>query len=194
MSEEKEEWKDIKDYEGLYQISNFGRVKSLNYLNTKQPRILKPKTYRGGYLCVCLSKNGVVKYPKIHRLVYDNFIGIDKPYKRRGKGNEIWVINHKDENRTNNRLDNLELITQTENVNYGSAKEKQSKVQRNNRKTSYFVYQYSKDFVLIKVWPSTRECHRHGFDCRRISDCCNNKGHQEDKREYKGYLWSYSKL
>lgn len=188
----KEIWKDIPGYEGRYQVSDMGRVRSLNYLGTKTVRVLKPKTSRGGYLCVSLCKNGKIWYAKIHRLVYGTFIGIDKPYLRRGKGSECWVINHKDGDRTNNRLSNLELITQAENVVYGDARRKQSEVQRNNKYTSKKVYQYSQEGVLIREWPSTRECQRNGFDSRRISECCNCNGKHDDKREYKGFIWSYS--
>lgn len=190
----KEVWKDIPGYEGRYQVSDMGRVRSLSYLGTKNIRVLKPKPYRGGYLCVALCKNGKAWYAKIHRLVYHTFIGIDKPYVRGSRGTECWVINHKDGDRTNNRLSNLELITQAENVVYGDAREKQRKVQRNNKHTSKKVYQYTLDGRFIKEWPSTRECHRNGLDCRRISECCNHRGKHEDKREYKGFLWSYCTL
>ena len=191
---EEEIWKDIAGYEGKYQVSNFGRVRSLNYLNTGRTELLKPKTYRGGYHCVSLSKDGKIWYAKIHRLVYDAFVGIDKPYIRGAKGDKCWVINHKDETRTNNRLDNLELITHQENVVYGSALQKQREKQRNNKYTSKKVFQYSQDGVLLNVWPSTRECQRNGFDCRRISECCNGKSKHENKHEYKGFLWYYKEL
>lgn len=191
---ENEEWRDINGYEGRYLVSNYGRVMSLDYLHTGKHVILKPKPYRGGYLQVCLMKNHKADYRNIHRLVYDAFVGIDKPYIRGGDGNKIWVINHKDENRTNNRLENLELITQKENCVYGNARKKNSDKQRNNKYSSKAVYQYSKDLTLIRIWPSTRECHRNGFDCRRICECCNNKGHKEDKREYMGFLWSYEEI
>ena len=192
--EEKEIWRDIAGYEGKYQVSNLGRVRSLNYLHTGKCVVLKPKPYRGGYHCVSLCKDGKVWYAKIHRLVYDAFVGIDKPYIRGAKGKDCWVINHKDENRSNNRLDNLELITQSENVVYGSAIQKQKEKQINNKYTSKHVFQYTQACVLVKEWPSTRECHRNGFDCRRVSECCNGKGKHENKHEYKGFLWYYTNL
>jgi len=187
-------WRDVKGYEGRYQVSDFGRVRSLSYRNSGRSVILKSKPSRGGYLVVALCKDGNISYKRINRLVYDAFIGIDKPYNRRGKGEGIWVVNHKDENRQNNRLDNLNLITQAENVTYGSAPKKQHEAQINNPATSKKVYQYSTSGELMKVWPSTRECGRNGFDARRISECCNNKGRHRNKREHKGYLWSYSEL
>ena len=105
-------WKDIKDYEGLYQVSNYGRVKSLG---RKKGGGLSDR-YIGnedkqGYIKVCLSKNGKVKHWQIHRLVYETFIGLIP---------DGMVINHKDQNPSNNRIENLEVCTQKENVNYGN--------------------------------------------------------------------------
>lgn len=187
-------WKDIKGYEGKYQVSSLGRVKSFNYLGTGKERILKPKKTRGGYLCICLCKNGITHDYRLNRLVYDTFVGIDKPYRRNTTGDNIWVINHKDENIKNNSLENLELITLTENNRYGTAIERLIKANVNNPKTSRKVYQYNCYGELIKIWPSTRECNRNGYDCRRVSECCNQKGRGTFKRQYKGYIWSYSEL
>ena len=65
----KEIWKDIRGYEGLYQVSNLGRVKSLNYNHTKQEKVLKQKISKKGYSIINLSKNSNRKYKMIHRLV-----------------------------------------------------------------------------------------------------------------------------
>ena len=107
----KEEWKDIKGYEGLYQISNLGRIKSLNYNRTKKEKILSNSTNRKGYLFVILYKNGKKKSFKVHRLVAIHFI--ENP-------NNYFQVNHKDENKSNNRVDNLEWCTQEYNLNYGT--------------------------------------------------------------------------
>lgn len=110
----REIWKDIEGYEGLYQISNLGRVKSLERTIHAVNRdfhhseiIRKPSEYRGGYLQVPLSKNKVRKMAKIHRLVAEAFIPNpdNKPQ-----------VNHIDSNRKNNRLDNLEWVTPKENA------------------------------------------------------------------------------
>ena len=106
-----EEWRDIKGYEGKYQVSNLGRVKSLNYNHTKKEKILSdyPNTY--GYLYVNLYKNGKGKPFYIHKLVAQAFI--DNP-------NNYREINHKDENKQNNRVENLEWCNRKYNCNYGT--------------------------------------------------------------------------
>lgn len=112
-------WKDIKGYEGIYQISNYGEVLRLssydsrNHLRNK--RILKQRKNADGYMQVGLHKNGQEKKFLIHRLVAENFI--DNP-------NEYLEINHKDENKQNNSVINLEWCNRKYNVNYGNAQKK----------------------------------------------------------------------
>ena len=108
----KEVWKDIKGYETLYQVSNLGRVKSC-----VKERILKPRLKSHGYLMVTLYKNKSKKEFLIHRLVIETFLG---PIP---KG---MVVNHRSEEKTDNRLENLECITQKENCNYGSSQKRKA--------------------------------------------------------------------
>ena len=110
-----EEWKDIKGYEGKYQVSNLGRIKSLNYNHTKKEKILDIKPRKDGYMYVGLFKNGKRKSFKVHRLVAEVFI--ENP-------NKYPVINHKDENKSNNCISNLEWCTHKYNVNYGTRAQK----------------------------------------------------------------------
>ena len=113
-----EVWKDIKGYVNLYQVSDFGRVKSLGHytlMKNGKTRYHKGKIiihnhYTNGYCFVCLSKNGIHKQFLLHRLVLITFIG-EKPG---------YEVNHIDENKDNNRLDNLEWVTHRYNCQYGT--------------------------------------------------------------------------
>ena len=167
----REIWKDIKDYEGLYQVSNWGRVKSLGNGGThKTSRILKSADARG-YLQVELSKNGKTKKFSIHRLVAEAFL--PNPL-------NLPQINHKDENPSNNNVSNLEWCDCKYNINYGSRNKKVAKV------NSKPVLQFSKSGSFIREWPSAKECGRNGFDFRNVSACCLGK-----RKTYKGYIWKY---
>jgi hypothetical protein len=110
-------WKPIKDYEGLYEVSNLGRVKSLektlknrfNYYKTKE-KILKPNIGYGGYAFQKIGTEGLnQKTFAIHRLVADAFLT---------KKNELDIVNHLDLNKTNNKLSNLEWVNFRENVTH----------------------------------------------------------------------------
>lgn len=105
-----ENWKDIPNYEGLYQINENGDVKSINYKNTNKEGILKPCINTSGYKMVVLMKNNKRKSYYIHKLVAITFLN-HKPCGMK------QVINHIDFNKLNNNLNNLEIITQVENVN-----------------------------------------------------------------------------
>lgn len=99
-------WRDIEGYEGLYQVSNLGRVKSLEKqcgVQIQKEKILKPGLVKGGYYRVGLTKNGIRKSKLVHRLVAETFIPIN------------LTVNHKDGNKSNNTVDNLEWTTQKEN-------------------------------------------------------------------------------
>lgn len=108
-----EKWKCIKGYElyPIYQVSNYGRVKRLN---SNEHKILKP-FYKQGYLYIGLCKDGKQKQFRLHRLVAEAFIP---------NPNNLPEVNHKDEDKTNNRADNLEWCTSKENTNYGSRNSK----------------------------------------------------------------------
>ena len=162
-------WKDIDGYEGLYQVSNLGNVKSLNYRRTGKERILKPGNNGLGYLFVILCNNGKLKHFKIHRLVAKAFL--ENPDNKSD-------VNHKDEDKTNNNVDNLEWMTRLENNNYGTRNERSSKS----------VIQYSLKGEFIRKWPSVIQIQRDlGFSQGNISQCCNGKL----KTAY-GYIWKYA--
>ena len=107
----KENWKDIEGYEGIYQVSDRGRVKSLNYNHTGKEKILKTRKVKERYLHVCLWKDGEYKFCFVHRLVAQAFIPNPKNYP---------IINHKDENPSNNCVGNLEWCSSEYNNNYGT--------------------------------------------------------------------------
>ena len=111
-------WKDIKNFEGLYQVSNLGRVKSLPRTINKRKckEIIKTATLSNkGYYRLSLCKNGTTKYYAIHRLVAEAFVP---------NPNNFPIVNHKDTNRTNNNANNLEWCTYKYNSNYGNVRAK----------------------------------------------------------------------
>ena len=111
----KETWKPIKNYEGLYEVSNKGQVRSLNYKRTGEIKILKLRVDKYGYLQVHLSKNGKHYAKSIHRLVAQTFIPNPNNYSQ---------VNHKDEKRDNNNVENLEWCNCKYNNNYGNRNKK----------------------------------------------------------------------
>lgn len=168
---EGEEWKNIIGYEELYQVSNFGRVKSLNYNKTKKEKIMKFGKTKNGYLQVQLWKDGKGKFILVHRLVAIAFIPNPNGYKE---------INHVSEVKTENHVDNLEWCDRKYNINYGTWKEKQSNIH------SKKVLQFDLLGNFIREWKSTLECKENGYSSGRISDCCNGK-----RNKHKNYIWRY---
>ena len=173
-----EVWKDVKGFEGLYKVSNKGNIKSLNYNKTKKEKKLCKVKYKSGYLYVNLWKQCKQKNYAVHRLVAQAFI--ENP-------NNYHCVNHKDENKQNNVVSNLEWCTYKYNCNYGSRNSRAGKSIA--KALSKQVYQYSKDFELIAVWKSTRECGRNGYKQCQVAACCRGK-----IKSHKGFLWSYTPL
>ena len=169
-------WKDIKDYEGLYQVSNWGRVKSLNYNHTGKSKLLKPYDDTRGYLQVKLSKNRKSKNCLVHRLVATAFL--ENPENKP-------EINHIDEDKTNNRVDNLEWCEHKYNTNYGTRNERAAKAMTNG-KLSKPVLQLTLTGKLIREWPSTMECERNGFNFGNVAACCRG-----ERKSDKGFRWMY---
>ena len=167
-----EEWRDVAGYEGLYQVSSEGRVKSLERKGCKRERILKPKTNRYGYLIVGLYAGGKRKMFFVHRLVCQAFH--DNPENK-------LDVNHINENKTDNRACNLEWSTRKENCNHGT---------RNVRMAiakSRPIAQYTLNGKLLKVWPSTAEVERRaGFDHSAISKAANG-----NRKTAYGFRWKY---
>ena len=160
----KEYWKPVVGYEGLYEVSNWGRVKSLKFGKEK---ILKPSKNKKGYLHVVLCKENILKNFLVHRLVAEAFIPNPNNYKE---------VNHKDEDKSNNIVTNLEWCDRKYNQNYGTINERLSKP----------VLQYDLEGNFIKEWKSTMECGRNGYQQGHIADCCRG-----ERKTHKGFIWKY---
>ena len=162
-------WRDIDGYEGLYQVSNKGRVKSLKW---GKERILKPHDNGIGYLRVALRKESSLKFIIIHRLVAQAFIPNleNKPQ-----------VNHKDENKKNNCVENLEWATAKENSNHGTRNE------RVGDSRSKPILQYSKSGEFIREWKSAAEVERVlRINNSDIIACCRGK-----RKSAGGFVWKY---
>ena len=171
-----EVWRDVKGYEGLYQVSNMGRVKSLErkdrFGRVIKERILEPAVTHNGYLRVGLHVDGKRKMLRVHRLVCEAF--------HENPDNKSEV-NHVNEDKTDNRACNLEWSTRTENCNHGSRNERVAKA------LSKPIGQFSLDGKLIKVWQSACEARRQtGFDQGYVGAVARGKF----KQAY-GFIWKY---
>lgn len=194
-----ETWKGVPGYSGLYEVSDLGRVRSLGRMcrskNTsvqkKRARILVQEITIHGYCRVRLfDANGEATHKAVHRLVAETFI---RPMKN---GEQV---NHLNEIKTDNRVENLEICTPKENCNYGSrnrriaaamsrispsdsTREKIANVRRRP------VKQLSKDGDLIAVFNSAKEAHeKTGVDTGHISSCRNGK-----RKSAGGYVWRFA--
>ena len=179
---EKEVWKDIKGFEGVYQVSNLGRVRSLgrwvehsyNGGWWKPGRIRKLAPTRGGYLFIPLSLNGVAYPKRVNRLVAEAFLD---------NYSEDMEIHHKDGDVQNNRADNLECLNSTE--HHDTHKKFKSAIGTNGIET----------IILQKIM----EAKDYGFDPANVSRCCKaaelEDGHPRKKKyaTHKGYKWRYFK-
>ena len=173
----KEEWKDVVGYDGLYKISNTGQVLSMNYRGVKgRVGKLCPSFDRYGYLQVVLSKDSKKKTHKVHRLVAIAFIK---------NTDNLPCINHKDENKTNNHVNNLEWCTVKYNNTY------KTRTERAAAKKSIPILQFTKDGQFIREFMSAESALKNiGLNIKtrnsHISACCKGKRNQAY-----GFLWRY---
>jgi hypothetical protein len=162
-------WKSVVGYEGFYEVSSLGRVRSLDRtikLYNGGSYVRKEKTLvqikdKRGYLKLKLLKNGKMKTFFVHRLVAQAFIS---------NPNELPQVNHKDENKLNNKVENLEWCTQQYNIRYGTARE------RARYNLMVAVNQYDLDGNYIKTWNGMRDIERIlGLKNQGVSLCCLKK-------------------
>lgn len=176
-----EQWKDVIGYEGLYQVSNHGKIKSLkrtytsgnfgNIVRELTEKIMKQSTSKNGYKRVKLCKGGKTNICLVHRLVATAFIENESG---------LPQINHKDENKSNNAVSNLEWCDAKYNINYGTA------LTRMVKKQSKRILQYDTNNNFIKKHESIRGLSKFGFDRSSIIRCCQGK----QMTSY-GYVWKY---
>lgn len=173
-----ETWQDIPGYEGLYQASTYGRIKSI-----KRKKILKPSFNKGGYAQVKLCKNGFLKTISVHLLVARTFLPSPLTNSK-----ERIEVNHKSEIKADNRIENLEYLSQSDNLKYGTGYIRRRKSNINHPKKSKIVVQYDLNNNFIKQYPSCAEVKRKcGFNDGYISCCC--RGIYEQAY---GYIWKYA--
>ncbi|AVR44797.1 hypothetical protein C7S20_05675 [Christiangramia fulva] len=177
---EEEKWEPVKGYEALYEISNIGRVKRLERTFTcsrgiiyhLKEKILSSKPNKtSGYVTVNLSKDGIKTNHSVHRLVAELFV--DNPHNNN-------VVNHKDENRSNNTAENLEWVTHGENIAYNGA------FQKGREKVKKKVYQFSLDGALINTYSYAGAVAKDGFTPNAVTQVCLG-----NKKSHKGYFWKY---
>lgn len=187
-------WKDVVGYDGLYKVSTRGNIKSLKFAGGSLQKTLKLRKDKDGYFTVNLYKDGKVKNLKVHRLVAIAFI----------ENNEnLPQINHKNEIKHDNRIENLEWCTNRYNINYGSHTLKMS-ISNTGKKHTMEHIQKIRDgainkkpvlminantFELLQEFPSASEAARQiNGTATNISKVC-----REEKGTYKGFRWRYLK-
>lgn len=176
---EQETWKPVVGYEGLYEVSDMGRVKSLNYRRTGKEEILKLEPDTLGYLRVGLYKNGKRERVKVHILVMRTFKG-ECP-----KGHEV---DHYDWNPKNNRLENLRYLPAKQNAGRHSDVWTEKHAEAIRRTKSKPVDQYTLDGEFVNTWSSASEAARVlGYNQRNISTCCRG-----GRNKANGFRWRFS--
>ncbi len=184
----KEIWKSVVGYEGLYEISNYGRCRRISYpIDTAAkvaqfglPHYLKPSYSEDGYVRYALSVNGKTKLIPAHRLVLLSF-GVPNPENKP-------MVNHIDNNPSNNYIDNLEWCTHTENMAHMIKQGRKVTYRGKDHIESKEVHQFDKEMNLIAIYGSSGEASRKtGFLSGHIREACRGK-----LKTYKGFIWKYA--
>lgn len=174
----KEIWKDIKEYQGKYQVSNLGKIRTLIKWDLNKRKYIatikniKLREDKDGYILVDLHKNNKTKTFKVHRLVAEAFISNSNNYPQ---------INHKNEIKNDNRVENLEWCSNEYNAVYGT------KVQRTAEKHKKHILKYDLKGNFIKEYNSLKEASiDNNVFFTNISAVCRGK----QKTAY-GFIWKY---
>lgn len=195
MNKSIEEWKDIPGYEGMYQVSSFGRVKSVRKFKKSkhgcnialEEKVIRPfvKSKKANYLRVSLIKDGKRTKYSVHRLVAMAFIP---------NPNNLPQVNHKDENKENNRVDNLEWCDGKYNINYGTARERITKTQMETMSTMKKVQCIETGVIYKSIKDAGRKLN---ICAENISAVCNQtvrhngKGVKYIIKTAGGYHWRF---
>ena len=191
----KEQWRtavyDGEIYEGLYKVSNLGRILNLNYRNTGRERLKNPSETKNGYLKVNLRKNGEDKTCYVHRLIAETFLPNpeNKPevnHKIEGdEGKKINMVIFNEDGSINKEKTTIEWVTYKENNNYETRNERIAKAMTNGIRSKP-VLQFTLDGEFVREYPSLSECERNGFSKSAVCRCCRG-----ELKQYKGFLWMY---
>lgn len=173
-------WKPIQGYEGIYAVSNLGRVKSLERTTSgkygtprqQKERILAQTLRQDGYLTVNLCKDLKQKCFYVHRLVAIAFTP-----------NPLCLpfVNHKDEEKNNNAAVNLEWCTATYNLNYGTARER--RIMANTKG----IWQINAGGEKVRIYRGLHEVGAYGYSRDAVKKCCQGR-----QVSYMGYFWRYA--
>lgn len=166
-------WKDVNGYEGIYQISTKGRVRNIKY-----DRLLRQAKHRTGYVSVMLYRNGNPKRINIHRLVAENFI--EKP-------DGCDIVNHKDENKSNNNIENLEWCSGEYNMKYGTLGKRITQKRGHCARKKRKVIQMDGCGNTLHIWDSISTASKETGTARTsIFECCIGI-----HKTANGYVWKY---